>query len=128
MAFRWHVDDGPTLNVGLGTAIFQRIRTCIARKPYIFVIVQGGGGSGPPVPPLGPHMRHRPISCRWHYVLAVSSGWFLKIRMVNFLLESCIAVLIGLKTYNVFGRKIIHLAEWILLLSGELYVYKVKRK
>ena len=39
-------------------AIFQGIRTCIARKPCIFVIFRGGGegGSGPPVPPLVPHM------------------------------------------------------------------------
>ena len=45
--------------------IFQGIRTSIAKKPYIFVIFQGGGGggggggeggSGPPVPPLDPHM------------------------------------------------------------------------
>ena len=27
--------------------IFQEIRTSIAKKPYIFVIFQGGGGSGP---------------------------------------------------------------------------------
>ena len=36
--------------------IFRGIRTIITRKPYKFV----GGfqrGSGPPVPPLDPHMR-----------------------------------------------------------------------
>ena len=34
-----------------GFVIFQGIRTCIAKKPFIFVIFQGGGGgSGPPVP------------------------------------------------------------------------------
>ena len=50
MAFRWRADDGPTLNAGLIAAIFQGIRTSIiAKKPYIFVIFQGGG-SGPPVP------------------------------------------------------------------------------
>ena len=27
--------------------VFQRIRTSIAKKPYSFVIFQGGGGSGP---------------------------------------------------------------------------------
>ena len=54
MAFRWLADDGPTLNAGLVAAIFQGIRTCIARKPYIFVIFQKG--SEPPVPPLDPHM------------------------------------------------------------------------
>ena len=56
MAFRWRADDGPTLNAGLVAAIFQGIRTYIARKTCIFVIFQGGG-SGPPVPPpLDPHM------------------------------------------------------------------------
>ena len=42
MAFRWRANDGPTLNPGLVAAIFQGIRTCIARNPYIFVIFQGG--------------------------------------------------------------------------------------
>ena len=51
MAFRWSADDGQTLNAGLVAAIFQEIRTCIARKPYIFVIFQGGGG-----PDLDPHL------------------------------------------------------------------------
>ena len=50
-AFRWRADDGPTLNAGLVAAIFQGTRTCIARKPYIFVIFHGG--SGPPGPPSG---------------------------------------------------------------------------
>ena len=59
MAFHWRADDGPTLNAGLVAAIFQGIRTSIARKPYIFVIFQGGGGFGPPVPPLDPHMPDR---------------------------------------------------------------------
>ena len=37
--------------------IFQEIRTSIAQKLYIFVIFRGGGGgSGPPVSPLDPHM------------------------------------------------------------------------
>ena len=52
MAFRCRADDGPTLNAGLVGAIYQGIRTCIARKPYIFVIFQGGG-SGLPVPRSG---------------------------------------------------------------------------
>ena len=55
MAFRWRADDGPTLNAGLVAAIFQGIRTSIARKPYIFVIFQGGRGRTP-FPPLDPHM------------------------------------------------------------------------
>ena len=41
-AFRWCADAGPTLNAGLVAAFFQGIQTCIARKPYIFVIFQGG--------------------------------------------------------------------------------------
>ena len=44
-------DDDPTLNSGMVAAIFQGIRTCIARKPYIFVIFQGGGGVWIPCPP-----------------------------------------------------------------------------
>ena len=51
MAFRWRADNGQTLNTGLVAAIFQGIWTCIARKPYIFVIFQGGGGG------LDPHLR-----------------------------------------------------------------------
>ena len=43
-------DDGPTLNAGLVAVIFQGIRTCIARKPYIFVIFQG---VRTPCPPSG---------------------------------------------------------------------------
>ena len=54
MVFSWRADDGPTL---IGSfVIFQGIRTSIAKKPYIFVIFQGG--SGPPVPPpLDPHLK-----------------------------------------------------------------------
>ena len=35
-----------------GYLIFQGIRTYIAKKPYSFVILQGGGGSRPHVPLL----------------------------------------------------------------------------
>ena len=45
-AFRWHADECPTLNAGLAAAIFQGIRTCIARKPYIFCDFSAWG-SGP---------------------------------------------------------------------------------
>ena len=50
--FCWRADDSPTLNAEL---VFQRFWTGIAKKPYIFVIFQrgGGGGSGPPVPSSG---------------------------------------------------------------------------
>ena len=56
LAGRWW----PNIKCWLGSfVIFQGVRTSIARKPYIFVIFQGGGGSGPPVPHptlLDPHM------------------------------------------------------------------------
>ena len=52
IAFRWRADDGPTLNASL-VALCQGIWTSIAQKPYIDVIFQGGGGSGPPVPTSG---------------------------------------------------------------------------
>ena len=48
-------DDGPTVIAGLVAAIFQGIRTCIARKPYIFVIFQGSPDPLPPPPPLWIH-------------------------------------------------------------------------
>ena len=32
-AFRWRADNGPKLNAGLVAAIFQGIRTYIARNP-----------------------------------------------------------------------------------------------
>ena len=54
MAFRWQANDGPTFAGSVAFAIFQGIWTCIAKKPYIFVIFRGGGeggGSGSTVPP-----------------------------------------------------------------------------
>ena len=39
IVFRWHGDDGLTLNAGL---VALGIRTSIAKKPYIFVIFQRG--------------------------------------------------------------------------------------
>ena len=56
MAFRWRADDAPTLNAGLVAAIFQGIRNCIARKPYIFVIFLGAGGSYPLSPSGSAHV------------------------------------------------------------------------
>ena len=50
--FRWHADECSTLNAGFAAAIFPGIRTCIARKPYILVIFQGGEGGSD----LYPHM------------------------------------------------------------------------
>ena len=56
MVFRWRADAGPRLNASF--VIFQGIRSSIAKKPYIFVIFQGGGGggSGSPVSTLDPPM------------------------------------------------------------------------
>ena len=48
MAFRWPADDGPTLNAGLVVCCFQGFQTSIAKKPYIFVIFQGGPDPCPP--------------------------------------------------------------------------------
>ena len=42
MLFRWWADGGPALNASLG------IWTSIAKTPYIFVIVHGGGVRTPP--------------------------------------------------------------------------------
>ena len=58
MVFRWRANDGPTLNAGLIDVILQRIRTRIAKKPYIFVIFQGGGSWSPPVSPLDLRMAY----------------------------------------------------------------------
>ena len=45
MAFRWRAGDDPTL---------KRIRTIIAKKPYIFVIFHGARTPCPPLdPPMG---------------------------------------------------------------------------
>ena len=49
MVFHWRADDDPTLNAGL---VFQGFWTSIAKKPYIFVIFQGGGGPDPQSLPL----------------------------------------------------------------------------
>ena len=42
MAFPWWADDGPTMNVGL-VALCYFSGSSIAKKPYRFVIDQGGG-------------------------------------------------------------------------------------
>ena len=48
--------------------IFQRIRTSIAKKPYIFVIFQGRGSEPPP--PLDPSMKFNML---WHSKAAQSN-------------------------------------------------------
>ena len=54
MAFRWRADAaGPSLNARMITVIFQGIRTRIAEKPYIFVILRGGGGASDPLMSYG---------------------------------------------------------------------------
>ena len=52
MAFCWWVDDCPTLNAGSVALWFFRDITSMDKKPYIFVIFQGGGGVGTPSSPL----------------------------------------------------------------------------
>ena len=54
-----HRPASETLNAGLVALwFFNRSGPVFAKKPYIFVIFQEGegGGSGPFVPPLDPHM------------------------------------------------------------------------
>ena len=60
MAFRWRVDNGPTLNVD-NFVILRWIWTSIAKEPYRYVICSGegvgGGSSEAPAPPtLNPLM------------------------------------------------------------------------
>ena len=59
MAFLWRADDGwPYIECWICSfVIFKGIRNSIAKKPYIFVIYQGGGGGPNPLsPPLDPPM------------------------------------------------------------------------
>ena len=51
---------------------FQGIWPSIANRPYILVIFQGGGGSGPPVIPLDPHTVNSfaSIFCKFHFALS----------------------------------------------------------
>ena len=52
---------GPKCECWLGKfVIFLWILTSIAEKPYIFVIFQGGGGSGQPAPPPLSGSAHAP--------------------------------------------------------------------
>ena len=58
MAFRWRVNDGPTLNADLVAAfvIFLWIRTSIAKKLYNVCDLSGGGEARAPCLPLDPRM------------------------------------------------------------------------
>ena len=75
--------------------IFQGFRISIARKPYIFVIFQGGGGSGPPAPSGSTHegallvFEPDPDGSRLSCIL-----W----HLVAFWRKDCIQVLALLKT------------------------------
>ena len=53
--------------------IFQGIRTSIAKKPYIFVIFQGGG-SELPVLHLDPHMCTNICNVMYLYTVLVLTG------------------------------------------------------
>ena len=49
----------------------------LRKEPYIFVIFQGGGGSGPPVPPLDPHMQRTRYDNKKGYLSAQNNLlWF----------------------------------------------------
>ena len=70
MAFRWRADDGPTLNSGLvALRFFRGSGPVLLRNPFFLrffsVCVCGGGGSGPPVPPLDPRMIEVDLNRRW---------------------------------------------------------------
>ena len=57
MAFCWRANNGPTLNAGLVAVIFEGIRTIIAMKAYIVVMLLffiWGGWFGPSVHPSRP--------------------------------------------------------------------------
>ena len=55
LACRWW----PIIECWLGSFVFfQGIRTSIAKKHYIFYDFSGGGGAGPPAPPLDPRMKY----------------------------------------------------------------------
>ena len=57
LAAWWRADDEPALNTSLVAAIFQEIRTCIARNPYSFLFFRGGPD------PLSPRLLIRPSKC-----------------------------------------------------------------
>ena len=60
MAFRWRADDGSTLNDGsVALRIFRGSGPELLRNP-IFLCFFRGGGPGPPVPPLDPHLFYGP--------------------------------------------------------------------
>ena len=42
---------------------FQGVQTSVPKKPYIFVIFQGGGGPSPLLLPLDPHMLVSGVLC-----------------------------------------------------------------
>ena len=61
---------------------FTGIRASIAKEPYIFVFFQGGGGFGPPVPPLDPHMlKPMSIICltRGMSLIGIGVTWLLSL-------------------------------------------------
>ena len=80
MEFPWRANNGPKLNAGLVAVIFQGIQNIIAKKPYIFVIFQGGPDPLPPPPPPppsgsangfdGPESNFVPLLCSWRNTLS----------------------------------------------------------
>ena len=76
MTGRW----GPITECWLGSfVVLQGIQTNIAKRPYIFVIFQGGG-SGPPIPPLDSHMNLSVIKGSDRLIMLLITGcsilWF----------------------------------------------------
>ena len=65
LACRWC----PNIECRLGSCDFSGIRTCIARKPYIFCDFSG---VRTPLPPLDPHM----FSCCIFYFFSVNSKMY----------------------------------------------------
>ena len=62
--FKWRFTGGPMMAqhwmLNWKLCDFKGLRTSIAKDTFIFVTFQGGGGSGPPVLPLDPHMISEP--------------------------------------------------------------------
>ena len=68
-------DDGPNIECWLGSfAIFQALRTSIAKEPYSFVMSRDWAGSGPPVIPSG--SAHDAVQCHMLRPLANASYTF----------------------------------------------------